>query len=162
MNDKIERTWNINGRPRTVAFAPLARLLDVLRDELGLIGLKEGCGEGECGTCSLILDGELHVSCLVAAAQVDDDAEILTAEGLDEHAMGRALIDAFDEDGAVQCGFCSPGMLMGGYALLASNADPSEEEIRRSLAGNLCRCTGYSRIVEGVQSAAETLQEDQP
>ena len=161
MSTKIERTWTVNGQPRGVAFAPLARLLDVLRDQLGLIGLKEGCGEGECGTCSLILNGELHVSCLVAAAQVDDEAEIITAEGLGDHPLGQALIDAFDEDGAVQCGYCSPGMLVGGYALLSNNVDPSEEEIRQALAGNLCRCTGYSRIVDGVRGAVEIMQEEQ-
>ena len=156
----IERTWTVNGEPRSVSFAPLARLLDVLRDQLGLLGLKEGCGEGECGACSLMLDGELHVSCLVAAAQVDDDAEILTAEGLERDALGRALKRSFDGDGAVQCGYCSPGMLVGGYALLTQSSEPSEEQIRAALAGNLCRCTGYSRIVSAVQDAAAQPREE--
>ncbi len=161
---EIKRTWIVNGQRREVAFAPLARLLDVARDQLGLLGLKEGCGEGECGACSLLLDGELHVSCLVAAAQVDDGAQILTAEGLEAHALGRALKSSFDEDGAVQCGYCSPAMLVGGYALLSRSSDPSEEQIREALAGHLCRCTGYSRIVEAVRDAAETARpgEEQP
>ena len=160
----MERTWNVNGAQRTVSFAPLARLLDVLRAELSLLSLKEGCGEGECGACSLLLDGRLQVSCLVAAAQVDDGAEILTAEGLERHATGRALKYSFDHDGAVQCGYCSPGMLVGGYALLAQNPNPSEEQIRAALAGNLCRCTGYSRIVEAVRAAAAATAtgEEQP
>ena len=160
----IERTWTVNGQRRSVSFAPLARLLDVLREELGLLGLKEGCGEGECGACSLLLNGELNVSCLVAAAQVDDGAEILTAEGLDDHDLGRVLKQTFDADGAVQCGYCSPGMLVGGYALLSRSPHASEQQIRVALAGNLCRCTGYSRIVSAVQDAAATVQprEEQP
>lgn len=162
--NEIERTWTVNGQRRPVRFAPLTRLLDVLRDQLGLLGLKEGCGEGECGACSLLLDGELQVSCLVAAGQVDDGAEILTAEGLEAHELGRALKSSFDVDGAVQCGYCSPGMLVGGYALLSNIPAPTDEQIRLALAGHLCRCTGYAKIVNAVQDAAAALQpgEEQP
>jgi carbon-monoxide dehydrogenase small subunit len=158
VTDLIERTWIVNGEQRRVQLAPLARLLDVLRDELGLLSLKEGCGEGECGACSVILDGELHVACLVAAAQVDDGAAILTAEGLEELELGRALKRAFDNRGAVQCGYCSPGMLLGGYALLSANPRPSAGEVRVAMAGHLCRCTGYSSIVAAVRAAAEEVR----
>jgi carbon-monoxide dehydrogenase small subunit len=153
VSETIERSWIINGVERRVSFEPLARLLDVLRDGVGLLSLKEGCGEGECGACSVIIDGELHLGCLVAAAQLEDGARLLTAEGLEATALGRALTRAFDEAGAVQCGYCSPGMLLGGYALLSHDPAPDEEQIRVGLAGNLCRCTGYSTIVEAVQAA---------
>jgi len=150
----ILRSWKVNGEQRSVRFAPLARLLDVVRDQLGLLSLKEGCGEGECGACSVLLDGELHLACLTAAAQVDDGATLLTAEGLAAHELGRALQRAFDRQGAVQCGYCSPAMLLGGYALLSANRSPNEEEIRTALAGHLCRCTGYTTIVKAVQQVA--------
>jgi carbon-monoxide dehydrogenase small subunit len=155
----IERTWTVNGESRAVRFEPLARLLDVLREGLGLTGLKEGCGEGECGACTLLLDGELHLACLVAAAQVDDGAEILTAEGLARHPLGHALHRAFDRAGAVQCGYCTPGMLVGSYALLLEDPDPGEDRVREALAGNLCRCTGYVKIVQAVREAARAARE---
>jgi carbon-monoxide dehydrogenase small subunit len=152
----LERRWTINGEERCVRFEPLARLLDVLRDSpLELISLKEGCGEGECGACSLIVDGELQLGCLIAAAQLEDGAELLTAEGLQVSALGRSLLQSYDAAGAVQCGYCSPGMLLGSYALLKRTASPTEEQIRVGLAGHLCRCTGYGAIVEAVQRAAE-------
>jgi aerobic-type carbon monoxide dehydrogenase small subunit (CoxS/CutS family) len=149
----LSRTWVVNGEQRTVRFAPLARLLDVIREQLGLLGAKEGCGEGECGACSVVLDGELHLACLTAAAQVDDGAALLTAEGLEDLELGRSLKEAFDRQGAVQCGYCSPAMLLGGYALLSENPSPTEEQVRAALAGHLCRCTGYSTIVAAVQDA---------
>jgi len=154
MSETIEREWIINGEHRTVRFALLARLLDVLRDELDLISVKEGCGEGECGACSVLLDGKLHLACLVAAAQVDDGAAVLTAEGLGAEALGSRLKQAFDEQGAVQCGYCSPAMLLGGFALLTRVARPTEQQVREALAGHLCRCTGYATIVAAVQQAA--------
>ena len=151
----LERRWTINGEQRRVRFEPLARLLDVLRDDLELISLKEGCGEGECGACSVIVDGALQLGCLRAAAQLEDGAKLLTAEGLGASALGRSLRRSFEATGAVQCGYCSPGMLLGGYALLAGqSAPPSEEQIRAGLAGHLCRCTGYNAIVEAVQRVA--------
>jgi carbon-monoxide dehydrogenase small subunit len=153
----LERRWIINGEERSVRFAPLARLLDVLRDDLELISLKEGCGEGECGACSVIVDGELQLGCLIAAAQLEDGAELLSAEGLNASALGRSLMRRYDAAGAVQCGYCSPGMLLGSYALLKRNAAPTEEQIRAGLAGHLCRCTGYGSIVEAVRRAADEV-----
>jgi carbon-monoxide dehydrogenase small subunit len=158
----LERRWTINGEEQRVRFEPLARLLDVLRDDLELISLKEGCGEGECGACSLIIDGELQLGCLIAAAQLEDGAELLTAEGLGASALGQSLMKSYDVAGAVQCGYCSPGMLLGSYALLKQTAAPTEEQIRAGLAGHLCRCTGYSTIVEAVQRAAEDGQAAPP
>ena len=160
MSEQIQRSWKINNKTREVRFAPLARLLDVLHDQLGLLSLKEGCGEGECGACSVIIDGELQLACLVAAAQVDDGASLITAEGLEALELGRRLKRAFDRQGAVQCGYCSPAMLLGGYALLSERSDPDEEEVRAALAGHLCRCTGYSTIVAAVREAAQSGQEE--
>jgi aerobic carbon-monoxide dehydrogenase small subunit len=151
----LQRRWIVNGQPRSVSFPPLARLLDVLRDQLDLISLKEGCGEGECGACSFLCGGELRLACLTAAAQLDDGAELITAEGLGQSARGRALRAAFDAQGAVQCGYCTPGMLIGSYALLAQQPRPTVEQVRQALAGHLCRCTGYSKIVAAVSEAAE-------
>jgi carbon-monoxide dehydrogenase small subunit len=155
----LRRIWTVNGKSVELAFDPLARLVDVLRDQLGLISIKEGCGEGECGACSVVLDGELHLACLVAAGQVEDGASLMTAEGLQDSELGQRLMRAFDQRGAVQCGYCSPGMLMGSLALLQSTPDPTEEQIRVGLAGHLCRCTGYTNIVQAVQAAA---REDGP
>jgi carbon-monoxide dehydrogenase small subunit len=153
----IERRWIVNGEARTVRFAPLARLLDVLRDEMSLLSVKEGCGEGECGACSVLIDGELHLACLVAAAQLEPDTRVLTAEGLEASELGRSLKQAFDRQGAVQCGYCSPAMLVGGYALLSRDPDPGEAQIRAGLAGHLCRCTGYASIVKAVQETAKEV-----
>jgi carbon-monoxide dehydrogenase small subunit len=150
----IVRTWNVNGQTRRVSFAPLARLLDVLREELALFSVKEGCGEGECGACSVLVGGELRLACLSAAAQLEDGVEILTAEGLSERELGRALQRAFAEGGAVQCGYCTPAMMVSSYALLSEHPHPSDDQIRTHLAGHLCRCTGYTRIVESVRAAS--------
>ena len=149
----VTRSWIVNGERRTVRFDPLARLLDVIRGQLGLCAAKEGCGEGECGACSVVLDGELHLACLTAAAQVDDGAVLLTAEGLEDLELGRSLKAAFDRQGAVQCGYCTPAMLLGGYALLSNTPSPDEEQIRAALAGHLCRCTGYATIVAAIREA---------
>ena len=157
----------VNGRDTEVAVPGMRRLLDVLREDLGLTGTKEGCGEGECGACTVLVDGELAVSCLVPVCQVDGRA-VRTVEGLaatagiagaEETAAGPAtrlapLQRAFLETGGAQCGICTPGMLMAGEAFLASGAEPTDLAIREAIAGNLCRCTGYTKIVEAIALAA--------
>lgn len=149
---KIEFT--LNGKGKTLDADPLRRLLDYLREEELLTAVKEGCGEGECGACSVLLDGQLVNSCMVLLAQVQG-RDILTPEGLKDTRQGAAITAGFAEAGAVQCGFCTPGMMMAAHALLLRNPRPSEEEIRRALSGNLCRCTGYNMIVNGVRRAVE-------
>jgi carbon-monoxide dehydrogenase small subunit len=146
-------TLRVNGDPYEVAVAGHQRLIDVIRDVIGLTGTKEGCGEGECGACTVIMDGRPVNSCLVLGAQADG-AEIVTIEGLMVDG-GMSLIQrTFVELGAVQCGFCSPGMILTAKALLDENPDPSEEDVREALAGNLCRCTGYDKIVDAVLATA--------
>jgi aerobic-type carbon monoxide dehydrogenase small subunit (CoxS/CutS family) len=151
---EIKKSWKVNGKAVTVTVSGLRRLLDVLREDLLLTGTKEGCGEGECGACTVLLDGKPVTSCLVAAAQVADGTEILTVEGLEERPLGKTLQQAYIEQGASQCGFCIPGMIVSSYALLTANPDPSREQIREAHAGNLCRCTGYEKIVEAVEWTA--------
>jgi aerobic carbon-monoxide dehydrogenase small subunit len=149
----ITRTWKINGESRQVSFAPLARLIDVLREGLGLTAVKEGCGEGECGACTVLIDGVPRLACLTAAGQLDDGVTLLTAEGLGTEPLGRALQEAFIAEGAVQCGFCTPGVICGSYALLHEEKEPDEARVREALAGHLCRCTGYTKILRAVQAA---------
>jgi len=149
-----EIKMTVNGTVRIIDTDPLVRLLDVLREDLGLTGVKEGCGEGECGACSVLKDGLLVNSCMVPVGTCDG-AEIVTPEGLRETDRGKVIVDSYEEAGAVQCGFCTPGMMMATEALLSRNPSPSEEEVREALAGNLCRCTGYDMIVDGVLRAAE-------
>lgn len=151
----VKRTWIVNGDRWTVDVPPARRLLDVLRLDLGLKGTKEGCGEGECGACTVLLDGRPVVSCLIAAGQVPDGAEILTVEGLEKTEGGRVLQQAYIERGAAQCGFCIPGMLISSFALLSRQQNPDEATIREAHAGNICRCTGYQKIIEAVQLAAD-------
>jgi carbon-monoxide dehydrogenase small subunit len=143
----------VNGRSVDVSASPLARLLDVLRLSVGLTGTKEGCGEGECGACTVLLDGLPVNSCLVAAGQCVG-REIVTVEGLaagdDLSPLQRCFVDA----GAAQCGICTPGMLLSAEALLRDNPRPMDEEIRDAIAGNLCRCTGYQRIVDAISETA--------
>lgn len=158
--NKIKRTWNINGEPREAEFAPVRRLLDVLREDLGLKGTKEGCGEGECGACTVIVNGQPVLACLIAAGQVEDQAEIITVEGLEKTETGRVLQEAYIEKGAAQCGFCIPGMIVSSYALLEQHPHPDAGLIRESHAGNICRCTGYEKIVEAIQTAAERRAEN--
>ena len=144
----------VNGDPVEVEVPGMRRLLDVLREDLSLTGTKEGCGEGECGACSVLLDGMLVDSCLVPVCQVDGSS-VETVEGL---ADGTALNDlqaAFLATGGAQCGICTPGMLLAGEAFLASGADATDAAIREAIAGNLCRCTGYTKIVEAIALAAE-------
>ena len=135
------------------------RLLDLLRDDLGLTGVKEGCGEGECGACTILLDGEAVHSCMVLAGELSGH-HVTTIEGLEEDGRLGVLQSAFVDSGAVQCGYCTPGMIMSATGLLNKNPDPSEEEIRVALSGNICRCSGYVQIVEAVKSAARTLRQE--
>lgn len=146
--------FKVNGKMYELDVEPESRLLDVLREELGLTGAKEGCGEGECGACTVIMDGLAVNSCLVLAAQARGK-EILTVEGLAENGELDRLQQAFIDNGAIQCGYCTPGMLMSAKALFLRNPHPSETEIRTALAGNLCRCTGYVNIINAVKDAAE-------
>ncbi len=146
----------VNGEPVTLEVDPAAMLVDVLRDQLGLIGTKVGCGEGECGACTVILDGEAVNSCLVLAGQVDG-RDVLTIEGLAHNGDLHPLQTAFVEAGAVQCGFCTPGAILAAKALLDHTPTPDEAAIREALSGNLCRCTGYAKMVAAVQRAAKAV-----
>lgn len=152
MSGRITITCTVNGQPATFDAWPMERLLDVLREQLSLTGAKEGCGEGECGACAVILNGELVNSCLVPAAQVGG-ATIRTVESLAVDGRLHKVQQAFLDCGGAQCGICTPGMLMAAAYLLENNSHPSEEEIRTGLAGNLCRCTGYTKIFESVVRA---------
>lgn len=153
----VRRTWKVNGQTVRVRAPAGRRLLDYLREDLGLIGSKESCGEGECGACTVIVDGEPVVSCILPVGQLADGTEILTVEGIEKKRIGRLVQAAFIEVGAVQCGFCIPGMIVSSYALLAKNPKPSTRAIREALAGNLCRCTGYAKIIAAVKLAASRI-----
>jgi aerobic-type carbon monoxide dehydrogenase small subunit (CoxS/CutS family) len=144
----------LNGNEVSVEVDPLKRLLDVLREDNKMTGVKEGCGEGECGACSVPKDGLLVNSCMIPVG-VAEGSVIVTPEGIRDTEKGKCIIEAFGEAGSVQCGFCTPGMLMATDALLTINNKPDEQEIREALSGNLCRCTGYDLIVKGVQIASE-------
>jgi carbon-monoxide dehydrogenase small subunit len=145
-------TFNINGESRTLEVFPMARLLDVLREQLHLTGTKEGCGEGECGACTVIIDGQIVNSCLVPVAQVSG-SEITTIEGIAAQNQLHAVQQAFIDHGGAQCGICTPGMVLAAVDLLKRNPKPTEDDIRNGLAGNLCRCTGYMKIFESVVRA---------
>ena len=153
MADKMTLELTLNGQFRTVVVDPFARLIDVLREDLRLTGTKEGCGEGECGACTVLLNGRVVNSCLVPAVQVQG-AVLVTVEGLAEAGQPSPLQAAFVAHNGAQCGFCTPGMLLSATDLLRRCPDPSEAEVRAGLAGNLCRCTGYVKIVDAVQAAA--------
>lgn len=141
----------VNGDAHTVCIEPAETLLHVLREKLGLTGTKEGCGEGDCGACTILVNGKNVNSCIFPAIQADG-CEILTVEGVEKDPKLAAIQQAFVDHGAVQCGFCSPGMIMSTCALLEENPHPTEAEIRRGLSGNLCRCTGYQAMVDAVKS----------
>lgn len=144
--------FSVNGRACSVDAPPMARLLDVLREDLRYTGPKEGCGEGECGACTVLIDGLPVNSCLVPVIQVQG-AEVVTVEGLATDGQLSALQDAFVRCGAAQCGICTPGFLITAHALLAKNPNPTREEARDALSGNLCRCTGYQKIIDAVSGA---------
>ncbi|HEY1447538.1 MAG TPA: (2Fe-2S)-binding protein [Caulobacteraceae bacterium] len=148
----------VNGDPAEFLTDPGRTLLDALRDDLGLTGTKEGCGSGDCGACSVILDGRLVCSCLVLAAEAEG-ARIETIEGMAEGGVLHPLQQKFLEHAALQCGFCTPGLLVAAKALLAANPDPTEVEARYWLAGNLCRCTGYDKVIRAVMDAAADLRQ---
>lgn len=146
----------VNGETKEVATEVQKTLLEVLREDLGLTGTKHGCELGECGTCTVLIDGEPVLSCLVLGIEAEG-AEILTIEGLKERDKPHALQKAFADLGAAQCGYCIPGILLTAKALLDRNRNPSREEIREALAGNLCRCTGYTKILDAVELAAKEI-----
>ncbi len=145
--------FQVNGTPRRVEVYPMERLLDVLREQLGLTGSKEGCGDGECGACSVMLDGELVNSCLIPVLQAAG-GEIVTVEGLAKNGRLHPLQQAFARSGGAQCGICTPGMIMASYQLLERYPHPTDQQIREGLAGNLCRCTGYQKIFDAVRQAS--------
>lgn len=152
---KCELSFTVNGEAKTVRVYPMQRLLDVLRHELGLTGAKEGCGEGECGSCSVLMDGKLVNSCLIPALQAAN-TNVTTIEGLAEGPQLSALQAAFLECGGAQCGICTPGMILASCHLLSKKPGPTLNDIREGLSGNLCRCTGYMQIFEAVAEAVRT------
>jgi carbon-monoxide dehydrogenase small subunit len=157
--NKIAIKTTINRRSYTLDIKPNQTLLDLLRDELGLMGTKCGCEVGECGACTVLMNGKAVNSCLVLAPQIDGQ-EILTVEGLADGEKLHALQESFLDHEAVHCGFCTPGMLMSAKELLDENLNPSEEEIRRAISGNLCRCTGYVQIVKAIDGAAKSIHHE--
>ncbi len=160
MADKVRVKARVNGEEVEFLCDPRQSLLDCLRDILNLTGTKEGCNDGNCGSCSVLLNGRLVNSCLVLGAEIDGQ-EVMTVEGLAESGNLHELQQAFLENAAIQCGYCTPGMLMASKALLDRHPDPTEEQIRFWLAGNLCRCTGYDKIVRAVKDAAARMRDHQ-
>jgi carbon-monoxide dehydrogenase small subunit len=153
----VSTRLTVNGEAVELEVPGMRRLLDALREDLGLTGTKEGCGEGECGACSVLVDGAVVDACLVPVCQVDG-ASVITVEGLAQEERLNALQAAFLETGGAQCGICTPGMLMAGEAFLATGAEPTDEHIREAIAGNLCRCTGYTKIIDAISLAAQRLR----
>ncbi|HOE18763.1 MAG TPA: (2Fe-2S)-binding protein [Syntrophorhabdaceae bacterium] len=148
----------LNGKKKTIDVESGMRVIDLLREHLHLIGAKEGCGSGECGACTILVDGESRLSCLMLAAQIEGK-RITTIEGLSKDRRLHPVQEAFVENGAVQCGFCTPGMVMTAVDLLSRNRHPSRDEIREGISGNLCRCTGYQKIVDAIEAAAKDMKE---
>ena len=152
---KIAVAFTVNGDPQEILVQPWHTLLDAIRDELGLTGTKEGCGNGNCGACTVMLNGQAIDSCCMLAAEAEGQ-EVITIEGLAQNGKLDPLQEAFISHGALQCGFCTPGILMSARAFLNVNPHPTEQEIRLAIAGNLCRCTGYDKIVRAIQAVAQT------
>ncbi|NLC41209.1 MAG: (2Fe-2S)-binding protein [Clostridiaceae bacterium] len=157
--NKITISFTLNDKDVSIETYPNKRLIDLLRDDLGCTSVKEGCAEGECGSCTIIRNEEAVTSCTMLAGQVQGD-NIITLEGLMENGELSSLQQAFLESGAVQCGYCTPGMILSAKALLMKNPNPSMEEIKRALSGNLCRCTGYTKIFEAVNVAAKRDEQE--
>lgn len=151
--------FTLNGKSIAIETSAERRVVDLLREDLGLTGTKEGCGAGECGACSILVDGEQRLSCLMIAAQLEG-RDIVTIEGLGRPDRLHPIQEAFIQEGAVQCGFCTPGMVIAAESLLRRNPRPSREEIRVELSGNLCRCTGYQKIVDAVEKVSRQEEEE--
>lgn len=151
-------SFNLNGKPTSVEVKCDTTLLETLRQHLGMTGTKEGCGKGECGACTVIVDGKAVNSCLILTSQING-ANVVTIEGLASEGVFDPLQTSFMEAGAVQCGFCTPGMIMSARALLLKNPSPTAEQIKESIAGNLCRCTGYVKIADAIKKAAASAKE---
>lgn len=156
--DKITLRFTLNGAPVTLETRPDRRVLDLVREDLGLTAAKEGCGSGECGGCAILVDGTARLSCLMLAAQLEGRV-VTTAEGLGTPESPHPIQTAFAAHGAVQCGYCTPGMTVATADLLARNPAPTREEAREAISGNLCRCTGYVKVVDAVLAAALTVRE---
>lgn len=157
MNNKY--TFKVNGKEVTVEAPDTTTLLDVIREDLGLTGTKQGCGKGECGACTVLLNGKTVNSCIVFLPQVNGQ-EVETIEGLNEDPKSKHIQEAFIDEGAVQCGFCTPGMVVSSKALLTKNENPTREEIEEGLSGNLCRCTGYTKIINAVEEASRRIKNE--
>ena len=153
----MEISFVLNGRPQSLEVRGDERVVELLRERLGLRGVKAGCGEGECGACTILVDGQPRLSCLMLAVQLEG-REVVTIEGIPQLPEGRAVQEAFVAHGAVQCGFCTPGMVISATALLMRQPRPTHQQVREALAGNMCRCTGYQKIVEAVLAAARAVE----
>lgn len=156
---KVLRRLRLNGASVECAFPPSKTLLEVLREDLGLTGTKHGCELGQCGACTVLVDGEPQLACLLLAVDCED-REIYTIEGLAKHGRLHPLQKAFIDTGATQCGYCTPGMILSGVALLNANPNPTRDDAKAALSGNLCRCTGYAKILDAVMLAAEAMRHD--
>lgn len=154
---KREIQLRVNKETFTIDVEPHKRLLDILREDLGLTGTKEGCGEGDCGACTVIMDGKAVTSCLVLGVEADG-SDILTIEGISDGEKLHFLQEEFMAHGAVQCGFCTPGMILSAKAFLEKNPSPSREDVRKAMIGNLCRCTGYVKIIDAILAASEKMR----
>ncbi|MBS7638406.1 (2Fe-2S)-binding protein [Candidatus Bathyarchaeota archaeon] len=152
-------SFRLNGKDVTCEARENITLLDLLRGEMGVKSVKKGCDQGECGTCTVLLDGSPVNSCLILAPQLEG-REVTTVEGLQEDPLLRGLVESFISAGAIQCGFCTPGMLLSAYALLRDNSNPSADEVKRAIVGNLCRCTGYVNIVKAILNASERIRDE--
>ena len=161
MRHSVLQSLTLNGEPVEVSFAPYKTLLEVLREDLGLMGTKHGCELGECGACAVLVDGEPRLSCLVLALECQGQA-IETVDGLADGAALHPLQTAFADMGAAQCGYCTPGILMTAKALLEREPNPSRERIKEAISGNLCRCTGYQQIFEAIEEAAKKMSDESP